>query len=154
MKREKDAMSAQIEFTLSRPEEEHAALLASIEAFGEDQALPAALRYRLGLVVDELVSNCIDHGTRPGQDTTITICVKNRDYEVVIEIDDNGPEFDPTTHPVSRCSESGPVHVGGMGLCLVLNLVSSIVYSRLKSSNHIRVAIAKKSQEQECNSAK
>jgi anti-sigma regulatory factor (Ser/Thr protein kinase) len=154
MKREKDAMPAQIEFTLTRPEEEYAALLASIEAFGEDQAWPAALRYRLGLVVDELVSNCINHGTPPGQDTIIKVCIKNRDYEVVIEIDDTGPAFDPTSHPISRCSDSGPVHVGGMGLCLVRNLVSSIVYSRLKSSNHIRVAIAKKTQEQECNSAK
>jgi hypothetical protein len=72
MKREKDAMSAQIEFTLSRPEEEHAALLASIEAFGEDQALPRPCATGSVWWSMNWSSNCIDHGTRPGQDTTIT----------------------------------------------------------------------------------
>jgi len=153
MKREKDAMSAQIEFTLTQPEEQ-SALLAAIQDFGAQQSLPPGLQYRLGLVVDELVSNCLDHGTRPEQIPTIHVCVKDRDYEILIEIDDTGPAFDPSIHPVAKCSESGPVRIGGMGLCLVRNLVSSIVYTRLKASNHIRVALAKRSQEHECNSRK
>lgn len=147
-------MTATFDFTLAHPAEEHAALLAALEQFGEQRVLLPALRYRLGLVVDELVSNCIAHGTVPGQDPTIRVFVTDLEDTVVIEIVDAGPRFDPSTHPISRCPEKGPATIGGMGLCLVRNLASDLVYTRGQSSNHLRITLAKASQEPECNSRK
>jgi len=154
MKREKDAMTATFDFTLAHPAQEHAALLAALEQFGEQRVLMPAVRYRLGLVVDELISNCIAHGTVPGQDMTIRILVTDLEDKVEIEITDAGPKFDPSTHPISRCPEKGPAAIGGMGLYLVRNLASDLVYTRGQSSNHLRITLAKASQEPECNSRK
>jgi anti-sigma regulatory factor (Ser/Thr protein kinase) len=152
MQREKDAMTASFDFTLARPAEEQAALLAALERFGEKRKLLPPLRYRLGLVVDEMISNCIAHGTVPGQDTTIRVSIIDLEDKVVIEIIDTGPPFDPSTHPISRCPEKGPAAIGGMGLCLVRNLAADFVYTRGQSSNHLRITLAKASQEPECNS--
>lgn len=147
-------MTTTFDFTLAHPAHEQAALLAALEHFGEQRKLLPALRYRLGLVVDELVSNCIAHGTVPGQDTTIRVLVTDLENTVEIEITDAGPRFDPSTHPISRCPEKGPAAIGGMGLCLVRNLASDLVYTRGQSSNHLRITLAKAPQEPECNSRK
>lgn len=147
-------MTASFDFTLVRPTEEQAALLAALERFCEQRTLLPALRYRLGLIVDELISNCIAHGTVPGQDTTIRVFVTDLENTVVIEIIDAGPRFDPSTHPISRCPEKGPAAIGGMGLCLVRNLAADFTYTRGQSSNHLRITLAKDSQEPECNSRK
>jgi len=147
-------MSAHFEHTLTRPEDEQAQLTAAVERFGRDRLLPAPVRYRLSLIIDELVSNCIAHGTRPGQDRTIHVRVTDGADALSVEIIDSGPPFDPSTYPISRCPEHGPAAIGGMGLCLVRKIVSGIEYSRLDSSNHVRLTLAKNIQEPECNSRK
>jgi anti-sigma regulatory factor (Ser/Thr protein kinase) len=143
MQREKDAMTARFEFTLARPKEEQAELLEALERFARQRGLCPALRYRLGLVVDELVANCIAHGASPGQDLAVRVAVEDGGEAVDIEIVDDGPEFDPTSHPVSRCPDKGPARVGGMGLCLVRTMAAGIAYSREQSVNRTRVTLRK-----------
>lgn len=136
-------MTARFEFALARPKEEQAEMLDALERFARQRGLCPALRYRLGLVVDELVANCIAHGARPGHDLTVRVAVEDGDESVGIEIVDDGSEFDPTRHPVSRCPEKGPARVGGMGLCLVRNMTADIAYSREQSANRTRITLRK-----------
>ncbi len=147
-------MTARLDFALLHPEEDHAGLLAAVEEFADTQALPAALRYRLGLVVDELVSNCIAHGARTGRDRGIRVGITDHGGTILIEIVDAGTPFDPTSYTSRRCLDDGDVRVGGMGLCLVRNLAAQIDYSREGGFNRTRVTLAKCTQENACNSMK
>ena len=147
-------MLAKFDFALTSPEEDHAMLLQAVEEFADALAYPPPLRYRLGLVIDELVSNCIAHGARPGQDRGIRVGITDGEDSLTIEVVDSGPPFDPTTHTVRKCLEDGDVKVGGMGLCLVRNLAAHVDYSRRDGLNHTRVTLAKSIQEPPCTSMK
>lgn len=145
-------MTQKIGFLLRRPAEQLSELLAAIETFGIAHDLNAALRFKLGLLVDELVANCIAHGAEPGSDMSIRVEVEDADNELHLRIQDSGPAFDPTTHPLTRCPESGPVQIGGMGLCIVRNLASSVSYARVGDRNHLRITLHKNTGEKECSS--
>lgn len=147
-------MIAKFDFALNQPEEDHAGLLAAVEEFAAALGLPAPLRYRLGLVIDELVANCIAHGARPGGDRGIRVGVTDGSEAVTIEIVDAGPPFDPTTHAIRKCPADEDVRVGGMGLCLVRNLAARMEYTRRDGFNRTMVALAKSPQEQACTSTK
>ncbi len=152
MQKEKDTISSQFQFALSPPEKNQAALLAAIEQFGLENALPEACRYRLGLIVDELVTNILVHGTIKGPDLTINVHIFNHENELVIEIIDTGRPFDPTGHPLSYpCPESASLVIGGRGLCLVRRLADRIHYTRSKDHNHLLISLNKAKQENTCN---
>ena len=153
MQREKDAMTASVEFTLTRPAEEQAELLAAVEDFAVRRGLTNAVRFRLGLVIDEMVANCIAHGACAGQDQGIRIDVTDRENEVEIKIVDSGPRFDPTAQAAASC-RNGDVKVGGIGLCLVCNLSAEVAYDRRGDANHARITLDKSTQAQTCNSTK
>ena len=151
---EKDAMTARFDFSLNRLEDDQQNLLAALEEFARARALPDALRYRLGLIVDEIVSNSLTHGKSRGQDCDVSVVVTDAEKEVVVEIVDTCPPFDPTAHALKPCAEHGDVHVGGMGLCLVRNLAARMDYARSSGRNRTRLTISKNMQENACNSTK
>ena len=147
-------MIAKFDFALTNPEEDHAVLLQAVEEFADALGLQPSLRYRLGLVVDELVSNCIAHGARPGEDRGIRVGITDGGEDMTVEIVDSGPPFDPTAHANRKCLQEGDVKIGGMGLCLVRNLASSMGYVRQDGMNRTRVTLAKNIQENTCTSTK
>ncbi len=148
MQKEKHPITARFEFTLSPPEENQAALLAAIEQFGHVHALPEAYRYRLGLIVDELVTNSIVHGACKGIDHTIKVDILNQGKVLIIEIIDTGRPFDPTTHSLSQpCPEGAPIVLGGAGLCLVRRLANQMHYTRSKDHNHLVISLNKVPEE-------
>jgi len=147
-------MIAKFDFALNRPEEDQAELLAAVEEFADALGLPPSVRYRLGLVIDELVSNCIAHGARPGEDRGIRVGISDSGDDMTVEIVDSGPPFDPTAHASRKCLQPGDVKVGGMGLCLVRNLATRMEYSRFDGFNRTRITIAKSIQENACTSGR
>jgi anti-sigma regulatory factor (Ser/Thr protein kinase) len=147
-------MIAKFDFALTNPEEDHAVLLQAVEEFADALGLQPSLRYRLGLVVDELVSNCIVHGARPGEDRGIRVGITDGGEDITVEIVDSGPPFDPTVHANRKCLHEGDVRIGGMGLCLVRNLASGMGYVRQDGMNRTRVTLAKNIQENTCTSTK
>jgi anti-sigma regulatory factor (Ser/Thr protein kinase) len=151
---EKDAMTSGFEFSLNRLEDDQQNLLAALEEFARARALPDALRYRLGLIVDEIVSNSLTHGRSRGEDCSVSVVVTDGEEDVVVEIVDTCPPFDPTAHAVERCTGEGEVHVGGVGLCLVRNLAARMDYARSQGCNRTRITICKNMQENACNSTK
>lgn len=147
-------MTATFDFILARPEEEYAALLAAVEDFAMERGLTDAVRYRLGLVIDEMVANCIEHGACV-ENQGIRVSITDLEQDIEIEIIDAGPAFDPTAHAAATCRNgNGNVKVGGVGLCLICNLSTKITYARRGEENHTRITIDKRTQEQPCNSTK
>ena len=146
-------MTASFDFTLTRPAEEQAELLAAVDDFAVRRGLTDAVRYRLGLVIDEMVANCIEHGACADQDQGIRVGITDRETEIEIEIVDSGPRFDPTAQAAVSC-RNADVKVGGIGLCLVCNLSAEVAYVRRGQANHTRITLDKSTQEQTCNSTK
>jgi anti-sigma regulatory factor (Ser/Thr protein kinase) len=152
MQRDMDALPARFEATFSRPEENHAALLAAVEQFGLARALNQTLRYRLGVIVDELVMNAIMHGGCTGENQTLSVSIFDQPSELFIEIIDTGLPFDPTAHTLSRCPEEGAqIPIGGVGLCLVRRLADSMKYTRNQDNNNLRLSLKKTPTEDLCS---
>lgn len=147
-------MIAKFDFALTSPEEDHAELLQAVEEFADALGLQPSIRYRLGLVVDELVSNCIAHGARPGEDRGIRVGITDGGEDMTVEVVDSGPPFDPSAQAIRKCLPEGDVRVGGMGLCLVRNLSVGMDYARQGGMNRTRVTLAKNIQENTCTSTK
>ena len=142
MRKKQGTTTDQLEFTLSPPEKDQAALLAAIEQFGIEQGFVEAFRYRLGLIVDELVTNSTVHGACSGADQTVKVHIVVHENDLVIEIIDTGLPFDPTTHPLQHCCpQDGPVSIGGAGLSLVRRLADQIHYRRSNGHNHLVITL-------------
>ena len=149
--RDMDDPPARFEATFSRPEENHTALLAAVEQYGLERALNQGLRFRLGVIVDELVMNSIMHGGCTGENQTLSVSIFDQPNELVIEIIDTGLPFDPTIL-VSRCPEEGAqVPIGGVGLCLVRRFADWMKYTRNQDRNNLRLSLNKTKTENVCS---
>gem|GEM_PF-1336562 len=152
MQRAMDDLPARFETTFSRPEDNHAALLVAVEQYGRERGLNQGLRYRLGIIVDELVMNSIMHGGCTGENHTLSVGIIDHPNELLIEIIDSGLPFDPTTHVLPRCpKDTLQISIGGVGLCLVRRLADWIKYTRTKNRNHLRLSLNKTKTEDICS---
>jgi len=97
----------------------------------------------LALVVDESITNIIEHGYRD-QTGEVEIEIQRADDAVVVHLRDQAPPFDPTrlptpdvTLPLSRRQ------VGGMGIFLTRRFADAVTY-RLTSQGGNELTLIKK----------
>lgn len=155
MQPENEGKSARFEWTLVRPEENHAKLLAAIEQYSRDRVLTQKLRYRLGVIIDELVMNAIMHGRCTGEHQTLSVSICDQPDMLLIEIIDSGLPFDPTAHVLSGCPAEGKeLAIGGVGLCLVRHLTDRMEYSRHGDRNMLLISLYKTNPEDVCSCRK
>lgn len=140
---EKNAAAARIELVIDKSRPDQANLLTAIDDFAAARALSETLRYRLGLIVDELVTNCIVHGACLSLGKEIRVAIEDREKELLIEIVDAGRTFDPTATTLPQCPQTGRVAVGGVGLSLVRRFAEWAHYSRSDNRNHLRLSLKK-----------
>lgn len=144
--------AAQFTTTVSRPDENHAALLDSVEQYSRERGLPQSLRYRLCLIVDELVMNAIMHGGCTGENHTITVELMDCTNELLMAIIDTGLPFNPTTHARPQgLKEDAQVPIGGVGLCLVKRLADRMEYARIENHNRLNLSLNKTKMEDICS---
>lgn len=62
---------------------------------GDKRPLPMDIAVPLGIIVNEAVMNAIKHA-RPSGALEIWICLRAEDFDLLLEISDNGPGFDPS----------------------------------------------------------
>lgn len=92
------------------------------------------------LILDELVTNCINYGQKPGVEPAIFLSLKLSLHEVEIQIRDNGIEFDPSE--VGNPDLETPIEerkIGGLGIHLVRSLSDSFSYKRDGEFNEITI---------------
>jgi anti-sigma regulatory factor (Ser/Thr protein kinase) len=131
-------------FTSSQIENDLPALLALVEQYNQEKTYDIGLRYKIAVIIDELVTNSILHGGCKGQGQTVTVSIEDHSDRVIIKIVDSGTPFDPTTHLVNTCKNvHKDVSVGGMGIYIVRQLALSMQYNRKKNRNHNVITIGK-----------
>lgn len=96
------------------------------------------LQVKLAILVEELVTNSIRHGGR-SQDLALLLCLGEVGGAVVLEIEDNGPAFDPLSAP--PITGPDPTTGGGIGLAIVHAWGEDAAYKRTASGNSLSLIL-------------
>lgn len=116
-----------------------AALSEALARFGESNDLPEELVQRLGLALDELVTNSIQHGVVEVSQPELRLELRMEDGEVVAQIEDNGIPFDPfedAPDPDIHASLEER-EIGGLGVFLTKTLFPNRNYTHANGFNCI-----------------
>jgi anti-sigma regulatory factor (Ser/Thr protein kinase) len=83
-------------------------------------ALPDQIAFAVDLVINEAVTNVINHAFRDSERHEIRIAVRNGDDAVEIEVTDDGVAFDPITRlEVAPADDLEHADIGGRGIHLI-----------------------------------
>lgn len=95
----------------------------------------------LKLAIEEVVVNSISYGFEENQNGEISVSLKFQPDEVLIEIKDNGKEFDSSNSSEVKTELSlEERQIGGLGLFLVKQLTNSLSYRRVGNYNIIYIS--------------
>ena len=117
-----------------------AQLAERVQGFGAAQRLPASLVNAINVVLDEAVSNAINHGYAPGVRGEIAVRLRCATDRVAVEVEDDGRPFDPLQAPPPDLSlplDRRPV--GGLGIHLIRNLMDEVSYARVGGRNVLKM---------------
>lgn len=122
--------------TLRNDIAEIALLHAFIDELAAQSGLSSELVFNLNLVLEEAVSNVILYAYPKEEQATLTLTAEVTPDELVFELRDSGPEFDPTavSEPdITLSAEERPI--GGLGIYLIRQLMDKVEYSRIDGQN-------------------
>jgi anti-sigma regulatory factor (Ser/Thr protein kinase) len=112
-----------------------------VESFCAEQDLPQAVTYKVGLVVEELILNLIDHAVGSATNR-IDLRIEVVPERVTVILEDDCEPFDPRAAPAfdetKPLEERGP---RGMGIHLVRTMTQNLTYERAGSRNRLKVEI-------------
>jgi anti-sigma regulatory factor (Ser/Thr protein kinase) len=110
--------------------------VAATRRYAADQSLAAQDEARLCIIVEELLTNLIEHGGGIGQSINIELDRAGRAVTVVIE--DTGPRFDPRMPPET---DDIPARGGGAGLRLVRAWSKISGYETAGGRNRLKLSV-------------
>jgi anti-sigma regulatory factor (Ser/Thr protein kinase) len=118
-------------------------LVGQVEACAGALDVPLRVSNRLALIAEELASNIATHGTKAdGGATFLKLRLRRQGSTLHVEIDDDGPPFDPLSLPRPDTAATLEArHLGGLGVHLVRTLARDIRYERLASGNHLALIL-------------
>ena len=117
-----------------------AQLAECVEGFGAAQKLPAGVVNAISVVLDEAVSNAINHGYDAGVRGQIAVRLRRAPDAVLLEVEDDGRPFDPLQTPPPDLTlplERRPI--GGLGVHLIRNLMDEVSYARVGGRNVLKM---------------
>jgi len=116
----------------------------AVDAFLAERDVDAECRCAVGLVVEELGSNVVRHGSADGAPHTIDVAVALAPREVTVTLRDDGVAFDPRTADAPDL-EGSPAErpVGWLGIYLVRHMIAGMDYRREGPRNHLAVRVAR-----------
>ena len=111
-------------------------LVAFAEAFARDCGFADDERARLLIILEELFTNVVAHGNAQN----VAAALRSSRGRLTIDFVDDGPPFDPLTHPGVDLDARGEERpIGGLGIAVVRGLVDTARYLRQDSRNHLRL---------------
>ncbi|MBV6274066.1 ATP-binding protein [Alcaligenaceae bacterium CGII-47] len=118
--------------------------MAWLALAAQQQDWSAGLAFKLGLCLDEALTNVLAHGFKDlpqnGESPVINLALSVEDGRIVIDIFDNGIPFDPTQKtPKPPAKNLDDTEIGGHGLRLMHHYLENIQYRRADQRNHLRL---------------
>ena len=118
-----------------------AASTAFVEAVCNRHRLDHSLTLKLTLVLEELITNTIEHGFGAESDAPVRIALRAEGTSVTLLYEDSAPPFDPlatddsTVPSIEDPLEARPV--GGLGLALIEGLTRDARYEYADGRNRL-----------------
>ena len=117
-------------------------IFSELETISSKYGLPVDIQYNLCLCIDEVFSNIVKYAYNDG---------KEHEIEIVFSYDAYGRKFSITTiddgRPFNPLEVNAPDltidlldrEIGGLGLFIVFNIMSSVEYNRTDSKNRLKM---------------
>ena len=126
---------------------ELATLHATLKCLEKKWFLSSRTIMELNLILDELVSNIVEHGNSE-RESEIDIKLTKKNMVITLVVTDDGPAFDPTITPsVDIALPLEKRKCGGLGIHLIRKFSDNCAYKRVKNKN---VLTLKKILHEEC----
>lgn len=124
-------MSAGFRISIGGDLREIATVDRALAEFSAAHGLPADLRRRLHVVLDELLANTVQHGLAGRVDGWASVDVSLDETQLVMVLRDNGTAFDPLARAAPDTTLSVDERaIGGLGVHLVRRLMDDVSYRR------------------------
>lgn len=108
--------------------------------FADQHALGDSVRHDMYLAIEELVSNVMRHGGRPGIRPRVTVSAALTPGDLRVTVADNAPAFNPlAASPPDLTAPLDERGTGGLGLHFVKSLMDNVQYRRQFGRNHVRL---------------
>lgn len=107
-----------------------------IDAFCAGHGLAEEIAFEVNLAADELLTNVISYGYDDDGEHRIDLVLRLEGSTLVVEIADDGREFNPLHAPEPDIG--APLHeraIGGLGIHLVRKTMDSMAYKRQAGRN-------------------
>jgi anti-sigma regulatory factor (Ser/Thr protein kinase) len=106
-----------------------------VNAWAQRQTIPEHTAQQLDLCAAEAVTNVMTHGFADGNAHEIALRLELQGDAVVLEIEDDGVSFDPTTADPPQNATMESDEVGGWGIRIVRRLSDEVRYRRVGERN-------------------
>jgi anti-sigma regulatory factor (Ser/Thr protein kinase) len=135
-------MTHRVSLQMTNTTDQLTELIRAAEAFLQGHNLSERPRYVVNLVLEELLTNIIKYGYEDSEQHVIHVALDVGHEEILIEVVDDGREFNPLSVPPPRMDGMiEELENGGLGIHLVRKLSDSMEYSRNQNSNKLRIRI-------------
>ena len=110
--------------------------------FWKTKQIPAAPVYKIDLALEEMLTNVIKYSYDDENRHEIEVSLQLDNERILLEMRDDGHEFDPLATPDANLSdEISERQVGGMGIHLTRSMVDAISYSRKDNHNIVTISV-------------
>lgn len=107
-----------------------AGLTDDLVHWAEAFAVPAATLARIGLMLDELITNIVLHGYK-NQPGTLEVSAKVEEQSLIVSLRDEAFEYDPLQTPETDTSSAiEDRKMGGLGIQFVRRMADNLHYER------------------------
>lgn len=130
-----------MKISLANDLDEIAMVGARLDEFCESHDVPPQVAYAVNVSVDELLNNTISYGYSDDGRHTIELSARVDDGAVVVEIVDDGQEFEASGVPEPDTDAALEDRaVGGLGLFIVHQMMDSVEFRREDGRNVVTIA--------------
>ena len=116
---------------------------ATLERMKEDQGWDENLVFRVNLALEETTLNTLSYGGEvDGLTPHIVITISRGRDTLTIDVTDTGRRFNPledTPEPAGMDEETGEIHIGGLGVHLVREMMDDLYYRYQGNTNWLRM---------------
>jgi len=108
------------------------------QEFYSKNNLPAKITNSIDLVIDEVLNNIITYGYVDQEEHEIDIQISIMNRQLILKIEDDGIEFNPTE--IAEADTKSSIEdraIGGLGIHLIRNVMDEVRYSYKSKKNNL-----------------
>lgn len=133
-------MAPELSMTITASWAELEKLNEAIQDFALQQAWSDESLFQVSLVLEELITNVINHGSTDHHTPQVDIQFVQNGHHLTIDMADTGIPFDPLLKaPPDLEADIDERPIGGLGVFLVRELMDEVLYQRIGDRNQLRL---------------